>query len=159
MSVTISFISATAEELDRAAEDPDWASEFLDELYEGDDGPGRPDGGPDKAWGGLQYLFDKADVYLEFLMEGYSIGEDGTLFGWPVEDVASLAAKLQATPWEQLAAHYEPELMAKEEVYPNCWKLDPEGELEWLESAYGELVAFFAEAAEGGYGAFMMFSF
>ncbi|MFF5476197.1 YfbM family protein [Streptomyces sp. NPDC012935] len=161
MSVTISFISATTEELDRAEKEPSWAEEFVDSLYDSDVYPSqdRPDSGPDKAWAGLQFLFDEAEVGPEFLMDGFMIQEDGTLFGWTAEQIAHLARQLGATPWKQLAAHYDPVRMTEADVYPNVWRFDPEGELGWLERHYGELVAFFAAAAERGHGAFMNFSF
>lgn len=160
MGVSVSFISATTEELDRAEKDPSWADDYLHELY-GDDfpSPDRPFGGPDKAFAGLQFLFDETEVHLEFLMDGFMILEDGTLFGWTAEQIESVARQLRATPWERLAAHYDPERMTKEEVYPNTWRFDPEGELEWLENAYRELVEFFGDAADRGLGAFMNFSF
>ena len=161
MGVSIGFISATTEELDRAEKEPSWADEYVFELYDTDDLsiPDRPDGGPDKAWAGLQFLLDETDVHLDFLMDGFPILEDGTLFGWSAAQVESVARQLRATPWEQLVVHYDPERMTKQEVYPNTWRFDPEGELTWLERSYGELVAFFTEAAKGGYGAFMSFSF
>jgi Domain of unknown function (DUF1877) len=159
MGVSIAFISATTEELDRAEEDPSWAEEYIFELYSGNDLPNRPHGGPDKAWAGLQFLLDKTDVDIEFLMDGDQILEDGTLFGWSAAQIESVARDLRATPWERLAAHYTPERMTAEEVYPNMWRLDAKGQLDWLERSYEELVKFFAEAAEGGYGAFMSFSF
>lgn len=161
MGVSMGFISATTEELDRAEADPSWAGTYVYELYADDDFPipDRPYGGPDKAWAGLQFLLDETDVELEFLMDGFQILEDGTLFGWSAQQIASVARQLQATPWERLAAHYSPERMTREEVYPKTWRLDAEGELEWLRRSYEELVAFFAAAAEGGYGAFMSFSF
>jgi hypothetical protein len=159
MGVSIGFISATTEELDRGEKDPSWANEYVYELYASDDFPNRPYGGPEKAWAGLQFLLDETDVDLEFLMDGFPILEDGTLFGWSAEQIESVARQLQATPWERLAAHYAPERMTMEEVYPNVWRFDAEGQLDWLERSYEELVAFFAEAAEGGYGGFMSFSF
>jgi hypothetical protein len=159
MGVSIGFISATTEELDRAEKDPSWANEYVYELYAGNDFPNRPYGGPDKAWAGLQFLIDETDVDLEFLMDGFQILEDGTLFGWSPEQIESVARYLRATPWERLAAHYAPERMTAEEVYPNMWRLDAKGQLDWLERSYEELVNFFAEAAAGGYGAFMSFSF
>ncbi|MFI7412612.1 YfbM family protein [Streptomyces sp. NPDC049627] len=160
MGVSVSFIGATTEELDRAEKDPDWARECLDELY-GDDfpSPDRPFGGPDKAFAGLQFLIDETDVALEFLMDGFPILEDGTLFGWTAEQIESVARQLRATPWERLAVHYDWERMTKEDVYPNMWRFDAEGELEWLQDAYEELVAFFGAAADRGLGAFMNFSF
>jgi hypothetical protein len=159
MGVSIGFISATAEELDKAENDPSWADEYIYELYSGNDFPNRPHGGPDKAWAGLQFLLDGTDVDLEFLMDGFQISEDGTLFTWSPEQIESVARHLRATPWERLAAHYAPERMTVEEVYPNMWRLDAQGQLDWLERSYEELVKFYAEAAEGGYGALMSFSF
>ncbi|MER6994537.1 YfbM family protein [Streptomyces sp. NPDC000410] len=161
MSVSIGFISATTEELDRAEKDPSWADEYVYKLYDGDDlsMPDRPYGGPDKAWAGLQFLLDGTDVDLEFLMDGFQILEDGTLFGWSPAQIESVARQLRATPWERLAVHYDPERMTKEEVYPNTWRFSPEDDLDWLERAYEELVTFFTKAAERGYGAFMTFSF
>ncbi len=159
MGMTIGFIGATTEELDRAEKEPGWADEFTFALYDDDDFPTRPVGDPDKAWAGLQFLLDQTEVHLDFLMDGFQILEGGTLFGWTAEQIESVARQLRATPWERLAAHYDPERMMKEEVYPQTWRFDAEGELEWLQSAYEEVVAFFSEAAEGGYGAFMSFSF
>ncbi|MFL4497178.1 YfbM family protein [Streptomyces sp. VTCC 41912] len=161
MGVSIGFISATTKELDRAEKDPEWANAFVYELYASEDFPmpDRPFGGPDKAWAGLQFLIDATGVQFDFLMDGEQIVDDGTLFGWSAEQVASVARELRATPWEQLAAHYAPEKMTSEGVYPNVWRFDAEGELAWLESAYDDLVAFFTQAAGAGYGAFMTFSF
>ncbi|MFF8352341.1 DUF1877 family protein [Streptomyces chartreusis] len=106
-----------------------------------------------------QFLFDEAEVSLEFVMDGFQIRDDGTLFGWTAEQIGSVARELRATPWERLAAHYDPERMAKEDVYPNMWTFDPDGQVDWLESACEELVAFFSVVAERGYGAFMNLSF
>ncbi|MFD0002522.1 YfbM family protein [Streptomyces sp. NPDC127178] len=160
MGVTISFVGATTQELDRAEKDPSWADDYISELYGQDyPMPDRPYGGPDKAFGGLQFLFDEAEISIEFVMDGFQIRDDGTLFGWDAEQIDSVARELRATPWERLAAHYDSERMGKEDVYPNMWKFDPEGQLEWLEGAYEELVAFFGAAADRGLGAFMTFSF
>src|SRR5947199_4729623 len=51
MGVSIGFICATTEELNRAEKEPSWAGAFLGELYGSDDFPmpDRPYGGPDKA--------------------------------------------------------------------------------------------------------------
>ncbi|MGW1376693.1 DUF1877 family protein [Streptomyces sp. NPDC002446] len=155
MGVSIGFIGATTQELDRAEREPSWADEYVYALYDSDalSRGDRPHGGPDKAWAGVQFLLEEADAGLDFLMDGFQILEDGTLFGWTAEQIQSVACELRATPWERLAAHYDPERMTKERGgYPP-------GELDWLERSYEETVAFFAEAAAGGYGAFMSFSF
>lgn len=64
MGVSISFVNVTTEELDRAEKDPSWAEQFVYELYGGDTYPvpGRIHGGPDRAFAGLQFLFDEAEV-------------------------------------------------------------------------------------------------
>lgn len=161
MGVSISFVSATTEELDRAQKEPSWARQFVCDLYGADTYPmpGRLYGGPDRSFAGLQFLFDEAEVSLEFVMDGFQILEDGTLFEWTAEQIGSVARELRTTPWETLVAHYDPERMAKEDVYPNMWRFDPEGRRDGLEEAYEELVSFFGAAADRGLGAFMNFSF
>ncbi|MDC0767032.1 YfbM family protein [Streptomyces sp. HD] len=160
MGMYISFTAATTEELDRAVKDPSWADEYVYDLYDSDDDPipNRPDVGLDKAWAGLQFLLDETDVELEFMMDGFVIVEEGTLFGYSVKDVETVARQLRATPWERLAEHYDPERMVKDDVYPRTWDVH-DGSLEWLRSTYDELVEFFGESADRGLGAFMTFSF
>ncbi|GGW99445.1 hypothetical protein GCM10010321_12470 [Streptomyces chartreusis] len=52
MGVSISFISATTEELDRAEKDPNWAEQRGSDLYGVDHPlPDRPDCGPDEEPG------------------------------------------------------------------------------------------------------------
>lgn len=72
MGVSTSFVSATTEEPDRAEQDPSWADQFHGELYSGDlfPVPGRLYGGPDRDFAGLQFLFDEAELSLEFVMDG-----------------------------------------------------------------------------------------
>lgn len=158
---TSRFIGGTTEELDRAVKAPDQAEDDVDELFESDDStvPGGPSAELDKMWDGLQFLLGEAGVGFEFMMDGFLIAEEGTLFRWSAEHVEAVARQLRATPWERLAAHFDPERMIKENVYPHVWDVAPESELEWLESAYGDLVEFFGAAADRGLGAFMTFSF
>ncbi len=92
MGMVISFTRVTPEELDRAEKDPDWAREFLwevDELR-----PDNPEAYLDKAWAGLEFLLGKAGEPLEFLMDGYPVDDEGTLFSWGVEGVQALAKSL-----------------------------------------------------------------
>lgn len=156
---TSRFIGGTTEELDRAVKAPDQAEDDVDELFESDDStvPGGPSAELDKMWDGLQFLLGEAGVGFEFMMDGFLIAEEGTLFRWSAEHVEAVARQLRATPWERLAAHFDPERMIKENVYPHVWDVAPESE--WLESAYGDLVEFFGAAADRGLGAFMTFSF
>ncbi|MFJ9847984.1 YfbM family protein [Streptomyces sp. NPDC101150] len=157
MGMVISFTRVTPEELNRAEKDHEWASEFLwkvDELR-----PDNPEAYLDKAWAGLEFLLGAADASIEFLMDGYQIDDDGTLFSWGVEHVQGVAKRLRALPWERLATHYDPVRMTEEGVYPNVWDPEDEGELEYLKGAYETLVSFFDATARLESGALMNFSF
>ncbi|WP_330476956.1 YfbM family protein [Streptomyces platensis] len=61
MGVSIGFIGATTEELNRAEKEPSWADEYHYELYGSDTFPlsDRPHSDPDKAFAGLQFLLDE----------------------------------------------------------------------------------------------------
>ncbi|MEU3987864.1 DUF1877 family protein [Streptomyces platensis] len=61
MGVSIGFIGATTEELNRTEKEPSWADEYHYELYGSDTFPlsDRPHGDPDKAFAGLQFLLDE----------------------------------------------------------------------------------------------------
>ncbi|MCX5208526.1 YfbM family protein [Kitasatospora sp. NBC_00240] len=156
MGMYVSFTRMTPAQLEQAAHDPDWAAEYLDAYY-GDGGPCDLSGGLDKAWAGLQFLLDAAEVPVEFLMDGFPIRDDGTLFGWSAEDVRELAKELRAVPFERLAAHYDPARMAAEGVYPNVWEFRPEEELDHLRGSYESLVGFLDSAAASGSAAVMTF--
>ncbi|MGW7022930.1 YfbM family protein [Streptomyces decoyicus] len=157
MGMVISFTRVTPEELDRAEKDPDWAREFLwevDELR-----PDNPEAYLDKAWAGLEFLLGKAGEPLEFLMDGYPVDDEGTLFSWGVEGVQALAKSLGALPWERLATHYDPVRMTEEEVYPDIWEPGDEDAPEYLKGNYETLVSFFDATARLESAALMSFSF
>ncbi|BDM69342.1 hypothetical protein HEK616_28290 [Streptomyces nigrescens] len=157
MGMVISFTCVTPEELDRAEKDAEWAREFLwevDELR-----PDNPGAYLDKAWAGLEFLLGEADEPLEFLMDGYQIDDEGTLFSWSVESVQDMAKRLGALPWERLVSHYDPARMAEEEVYPNIWDPEDDDEPEYLKGAYETLVGFFDATARLKSAALMSFSF
>jgi hypothetical protein len=150
MGSVLSFTRVTAEELDRAFDDPEWAEEVVDDED-------RPDCYLDKAWAGLDFLLAAADVHVELYMDGSGvIDEEATLFGWDVELVAETAQKLSATPFEVLARHYNPAKMNEQEVYPRFWD---DGDLDYLESHYKAVVVFFAETAAASAAAIRSFSF
>ncbi len=64
-------------------------------------------------------------------------------------DEVGLAARyLTATPWEQLAGHFDPAQMTAGGVYPAIWNDDDA--LDYLRDNYTVLVQFFSAAAAAG---------
>lgn len=157
MGMVVSFTRVTAEQLAKAEQDPEWAEELLEELAEPED-EDEPDGYLDKAWAGIQYLMEAEGLGIDLLMDGDSLDEDGTLFGWSVAHVRQVAEKLRAAPWERLAAHYDAEKMMAAEVYPRVWDTGDD-ERDYVEGYYQGLVEFFAFAAAKQSAAIMEFSF
>jgi Domain of unknown function (DUF1877) len=179
MGMYMSFTRVTPEVLDQAFEDPKWARGYLDgdldddlddsldddddDDGDGDDDDGDPDdelyGDLDKAWDGIQFLLDRAGVPVELQMGGEYIGEDGELAGWAVDDVKDAARHLRATPFEQLARHFDPVLMMERCVYPPIWDRDPADDdvLDYLKQSYEVLVRFFDTAAASESAAIMRF--
>ena len=144
MGVSVGFVRATAEELDRAWREPERAEPYVWELY--DSGAFRRDGrlhcGPAKPWAGPQFLFAAADVQLEFLMHGFMTAEDGT----PVRgDRGAVHRARRPVAGDVVGAAggpLRPRADGTDDVCPNLRE---------------ELVAFVTGAAERGQGAFMGF--
>ncbi|WP_433179794.1 YfbM family protein [Actinoallomurus sp. CA-150999] len=148
MSMVLSFTRVTSEELDRAIADPEWAEDYLfDESL--------PSCYLDKAWAGIQFLLDAAEVDVDLYEDGHLIDEGCTLFGWDDDMVADTARALGATPFEALAGHYDPKKMTEEDVYPRVWNDDS---LDYLEYHHRALVEFFHTTAASGGAAIRSFS-
>lgn|SRR2546429_993384 len=154
MSMVISFTRVTPEALDKAVDDPEWAEEHLDEL----DLTDEPDGYLDKAWDGIQFLLNAADVPVDIREGGDFIDEDGNFFAWTAGDIERAAQHLRATPFEQLARHFDPARMTELDVYPGIWERDDDA-LDYLKAHYEVLVRFFDAAAASGSAAIMCFSY
>jgi hypothetical protein len=155
MGMVISFTRVTPEALDKAIEDPEWAEAHLDDL----DTTDEPDGYIDKAWAGIQFLLDAADVPINLRENGEFIGEEGYFFGWSAFMVAEAARHLRATPFERLAPHFDPAQMTEQDIYPSAIWARNGGELDYLRQHYEQLVRFFDAAATSGSAAIMSFSF
>jgi hypothetical protein len=149
--MVISFTQVTPAELDRAMEDPEWTQEHLYDL----DRTGQPDGYLDKAWDGIQFLLDAAEVPIDLRQDGDFIGEDG-LSGWTVDAIEEAAKHLRATPFEQLARHFDPARMTERDIYPGIWAHDDDA-LGYLRTNYETLVRFFDATAASGSAAIMHF--
>lgn len=149
MSMVLSFTRVTTEELDRAIADPEWASGKLSDED-------LPYVDLDKAWAGIQFLLDAAEVDVELYEDGDLIDEDCTLLGWDRELVAKAARELGAAPFAALAAHYDAAAMTEQDVYPRVWN---DNSLDYLSHFYEQLVEFFAATAANGGAAIRTFSF
>lgn len=147
MGMVISFTRVTLQELEQARRDPEGADQLLAELGEK---PDEPDGYLDKAWSGIQFLLDAADVEVDLQMGGEPLDEEGTLYAWSANLVEKTAAGLLAAPFDQLARHYDPAKMIEEEAGDG----DPE-ELEYLREYHEILVDFFKVTAASGSAAIM----
>lgn len=153
MGLVMSFTRVTPEELERAMHDRPWAMKLIEFLGELDD-PAETRGYLDKAWDGIQYLLDNAGVGLRLQDGGVPINEDNTVTGWRVDRVRETAALLRATPFADLARHFDPTEMTKLEVYPSNWDAD---DLEYLRGNYENLFAFFQACATARSAAIMEF--
>jgi hypothetical protein len=153
MGMYMSFTRVTSEELEKAVADPKWAHERVEQDRTDD-----LDGDLDKAWDGIQFLLDRAGLGIELQMGGSEfIGEGADLGGWTVDDVKDAARHLRATPFEELARHFDPVRMTKSGIYPQIWERDPAEDdvLGYLKHFYEVLVRFFDTAAASESAAIM----
>lgn len=107
--------------------------------------PAEPIGYLDRAWGGLDYLLGCSQTPVILLFTG-TIIEPASFSVWSVNDVKSAATHLAETPFETLAAHYDPAAMNDQGIYPRGWE-DPESSLPYLRLHYATLQQFLQHAA------------
>lgn len=148
MGLVVSFKTVSPQELDAACEDPRSPAELGRR-----DRPGEPGGYLDKAWAGLQFLFDEADLPIDLLADGFVINDDVTVTGWDAQTVQRVAKLLQSTPFAQLARYFDPDEMSAQAVYPSIW--GGGDSIGYLRDNYQILVRFFAAAAAAGSAAIM----
>lgn len=156
MGMYVSFVAMTPELLTKAENDPEWAEEYIDDFYAQDELPDNAEVDLEKSWAGLIYLMEAENLGFGMLDSGVRIiADDNCIDSWNAQDVKTKAKTLSATPFEKLAAHYNPASMMAEDVYPQMWEHDPESELESLQWNYERLVEFFAATAASGNGVLM----
>lgn len=139
--------------------DPEQAFEYIEQLgiWMADDDAGATPRGLDldKAWDGIRYLLDRAGPPPVDIIGGGDVisnepwGYDAPRLLSPAE-VAAAARFLQATPFDRLAAHFDPEKLTAAGVYPDIWEHDDA--LEYLAGWYQPLVEFVIAAADQGDG-------
>ncbi|UGT60761.1 YfbM family protein [Nocardia asteroides] len=144
MGIIMSFVRVRpdqVEELGFAGADE------VGELVFAAENPG-PSGYLDKAWSGLAYLLRAAESGVELTDAGNSLADENYSV-WPVELVRATDERLRALPFDALAAHYDPALFDRAEIYPNIWLRDGGAEgLHYLNHHYGGLSEFFRHAAK-----------
>jgi hypothetical protein len=151
MSMVLSFTLVTPEELERAFQDPEWADRYLEQLFD----EGRSYCYLEKAWAGIQFLLDAADVPIDIYEDGHLIDDGCVYFGWDPAMVAEAAEALRGAPFDVLATHYDPAKLTAADVYPRVWYDDT---LDYLRENHASLVTFFEEAAAAKAGAIREFN-
>ena len=163
MGIHCEYVRLSPADLERSLSDPSWAQEHIDELgdvwAEGDPLP------PEKAfffsieksWHKLRYLCaGQGGMPVDVVHGGAELPlEDAMDYGsaryLSPEDVTRAAGFLAATPFGELARHYDWAAMRGAEIY-----LLPESEaeipadLDTLRQRYEELAQFLSAAAAAG---------
>ncbi|MGK5672767.1 DUF1877 family protein [Micromonospora sp. URMC 106] len=152
--MTLDYVEVTPQQLADVADDGEKADELYEQVSSGET---AISGFVEKAWDGIQYLLDAADVGVQ-LREGEPIDDDGEFSGFDPDVVRHIAQRLNDAPFERLAPYYNPTDMTERNVYPHCWDSDPETEREYLRERYAVLRMFFDTVARNGNAALASFS-
>ncbi len=156
MGMRISYRRIPASRLGQILDDPTRAGDLVfaedDDLLDGVD-PQVID--LDKMWHAIHFLLvdgEEDRVAAQAVLGGTEIGDDvgyGPVRYLVPGEVEAVAAHLDGTPFETLAARFDPDRMNGLGIYPEEW--DEDGVLEEeLAPAYERLVAFYRVAAERG---------
>ncbi|MFE6924248.1 YfbM family protein [Nocardia sp. NPDC057663] len=144
MGVTMSFTRVSAADLERLTAETEWPDDFLADLETPDS---EPSGYLDKAWAGLKFLLEQAETGVDLFFTGRPLGSENH-FAWSPDDVSHTAGILRDTPFDKLAAHYDPARMDEADVYPRIWVRDGEDGCNYLGYHYAGLVRVFQYAAQ-----------
>jgi hypothetical protein len=114
----------------------------------------------DKAWHGIHFLLTgtawEGAFPLNFIVSGgKEVGDVDVGYGparaLTSEDVRRLDAALEPLTSEELERRFDPERMAKLQIYPEIWEDEDDDSLEYLIEYYTDLRAFVHRAAERGH--------
>ena len=149
MGMRFTLVMVLPDEISKLAQDEDRLMSLITD-------PQPPSGlDIDKAWHGVHYLLTgntstSKGPYGPVILGGQDVGPD-LGYGPPrfltVAEVAKVSKALSELPAEQFRRRYDPKAMEAADVYPHVWKREGAKGLEWLQSAFQELVAFYARAA------------
>ncbi len=157
MSMIGEYARLSPVEMDRAVRDPQWAYDHVQDLLEVEIPPG--DVGHctdvDKAWDGIGYLLrHRGDARVDVIGGGTLLDADDWGYGPPryltVDQVGHASAHLLATPFADLAPHYDAARMRDEKIYPHAIWDDDASTLDYLRDNYEALTEFFETAASSG---------
>lgn len=107
------------------------------------------------AWHGIHWLLSgttstSKGPYGPVILGGQAVGPD-LGYGPPrfltIAEVAKASKALGELPADQFRRRYDPKAMDAAEVYPRVWKRKGLKGLDWLQSAFQELVVFYERAA------------
>ncbi|MGS2808219.1 DUF1877 family protein [Nocardia sp. MW-W600-9] len=156
MGVVMSFTRVSAADLERLAEDREWAARYVEQMRTPDT---EPTGYLDKSWAGLRYLFEAARTGVDLFFTGRPLDIEAKGYStWSPDDVSYTAELLRGLPFDELAAHYDPERMDTTLVYPHVWVRDGDDGLRELGFHYAQLVRVFDFADRRGSGFIQSFA-
>jgi hypothetical protein len=112
----------------------------------------------DKAWHGLHFLLTGSawagSAPLNFIVAGgQEVGDDlgyGPARGLTSADVLMIDAALEPLTRDDLRQRFDAHRMTELQIYPDGWRHDPDGELDYLLEYYADLRAFVRRTAERG---------
>ncbi|MFD4358000.1 DUF1877 family protein [Nocardia sp. NPDC058518] len=142
MGPVLAFHRISDADAARITADAEAAFELIDAI----DRTGEPCGDIDKAWDGLRYLLAAARVDLDLLRDLDPWAGDGEPRIWTADEVSAAARTMASTPFTVLAAHFDPDDMDDNDVYPDIW--DTDFCHEYLREHYDGLLTFLAFATE-----------
>ncbi|NKX89116.1 DUF1877 family protein [Nocardia coubleae] len=142
MGPVLAFHRISDADAARITADAEAALDLIDHL----DRPGEPTGDIDKAWDGLRYLLEAANIDLDLFGDLDPWAGDGATKIWTAAEITTAAHTLTATPYSALDRHFDPAAMDADDVYPEIW--DTDFCREFLRENYEALRTFFIFAAE-----------
>ncbi|KAF0836527.1 DUF1877 family protein [Nocardia caishijiensis] len=151
MGPVLAFHRISDADAARITADAEAALDLIDRL----DHTGEPNGDIDKAWDGLRYLLEAANIDLDLFGDLDPWAGDGATRIWSAAEIAAAARILTATPYSVLEKHFDPAAMDDDDIYPAIW--DTDFCRDFLRENYDALREFFVFAAERDSQAVVLF--
>jgi hypothetical protein len=119
----------------------------------------------DKAWEAMDYLLSEGrrnEGTARFLTEGGVEVPEEIGYGPPrvirSAEVKKIDAFLRGVKPESLRAHYVPQAMDREKIYPQIWARDGDEGFEYIFSFFEPLRSFISDAAQRGVGIMIVYT-
>ncbi len=161
MSMIGCFRRLGGSDLEKLLAEPRLIFDYLDAVEEAEGFGPFADLDVDKAWHGIHYLLTgtawDGSPPLNFIVAGgHQVGDEdvgyGPARGFYPDEVKVLAAALDATEAKSLASRFDPDAMARAELYPDIWLQEGDEALEYLVDNLEALRDFVSGASKAGEG-------